>query len=158
MVEGASYGGGIIAHILVNGDPGYNPTVTHGIIAAPYDQSIDMIWGCISTSLGNTSNILGFGQTNTNNIVAACGQNTAAYMCDSLTMNGYSDWFLPSMGELIWLLTNKDLIGSFYNGGFYWSSNEASTTASWALHFGGFLGWGQLDRSSLSFVRAIRKF
>jgi hypothetical protein len=35
---GDAYGGGVLAYILVDGDPGYVPGETHGLIAATADQ------------------------------------------------------------------------------------------------------------------------
>ncbi|MBK8875506.1 MAG: DUF1566 domain-containing protein [Bacteroidetes bacterium] len=33
----------------------------------------------------------------------------AAGMCNSLTLNGYSDWFLPSIGELLTVYEQRNL-------------------------------------------------
>ncbi|MBU4510125.1 Ig-like domain-containing protein [bacterium] len=44
VAVGDSYGGGIVAYILVNGDTGYDPSVQHGLIAATADQSTRIQW------------------------------------------------------------------------------------------------------------------
>jgi hypothetical protein len=58
-------------------------------------------WGCDTTLIGGTSSGIGTGQANTTTIVNGCSQTgIAARICDDLVLNGYIDWFLPSMDEL----------------------------------------------------------
>jgi hypothetical protein len=37
----------------------------------------------------------------------------AAYACDNLQLNGYTDWFLPSIDELKQIMINREIIGGF---------------------------------------------
>jgi hypothetical protein len=131
---GDTYGGGIVAYILVSGDPGYDPAVQHGLIAATSDQSTGIIWAIAayqSTSVTGTLTTLGSGSTNTDKIIAQNGAGTtyAAGLAHAYKGGGFNDWYLPSKDELNKLYFNKVSIGNFA-AGYYWSSSESNANAS----------------------------
>jgi hypothetical protein len=51
------------------------------------------------------------------------GINTAPWYCSELTINGFNDWYLPTLDELLYMYNNLFLkgIGEFKNAS-YWSS------------------------------------
>jgi len=155
---GDSYQGGIIAYFLQSGDPGYDANVRHGIIAAPGDQSAGIQWynGSYNYTMASYSS-LGYGNSNTNTIVASQGAGSyAARLCYDLVLNGYSDWFLPSRDELSKLYQNRTAIGGFSNGS-YWSSTEYND--DWAITYDFNSGiWNTIIKENTYYVRAIRSF
>ena len=155
LAIGDTYQGGIIFYLDGNGG---------GLIAAPTDQATvnDFPeWGCIGTAISGADGlILGTGAQNTIDIENGCATlGTAADICSNLILGGFSDWFLPSIGELETMYLN---IGSGSNiGNFvstkYWSSSEIDDLYAWNWEFSsGYQDYN--SKSSNKYVRAIRAF
>ncbi|MDA9334560.1 MopE-related protein [Flavobacteriaceae bacterium] len=71
---------------------------------------------------------LGDGKANTLLIIEANNNlNNAAKVCNDFVYNGYSDWYLPSIGELELMCQNlySEGIGNFADS-FYWSSTDTN--------------------------------
>lgn len=163
---GDSVYGGIVAYILQSDDVGYDANVQHGLVAALTDQGTAE-WGCYETLISGADGAeIGTGQQNTTDILAGCSEtNIAAYLCDTLTLGGYSDWFLPSKDELNKLYENIGQgnvlglgnVGGFTNN-FYWTSTETDIYDAWSQYFlyGDQRSTGNKDASR--YVRAVRSF
>ena len=169
---GNYYQGGIVFYILQDGDLGYVPGETHGLIAAVEDQSSAIQWYNGSNSnTGATSAAIGMGETNTNSIISVQGTTESDYaagLARSYNGGGYNDWFLPSRLELLQMYNNRALIderaalyggSSFYTGGggWYWSSTEEDDSNAW------FIAWSsgvvnKTSKISTRYVRAVRAF
>ena len=154
LVLGQPYQGGIIGYLNTNGD--------HGLIAAPTDFfNTYPRWGCWQNISIPTNTYYGSGLPNTNNIVAICTTpDIAARICYDLVLDGYNDWFLPSIDELFELYQNKNVIGGFCQGSthWYWSSSESSSTPvnAWMQNFDG--GQSCFNKFYVGAVRAVRYF
>ncbi len=97
-------------------------------------------WGN-SAPAGAAGRAVGTGYQNTTDIVLGCPEEgIAARLCYDLEMNGYSDWFLPSIDELLLMYTNLHSKGSgSFDDHFYWSS----TQDKYGCMGGEFLLWQQ---------------
>jgi hypothetical protein len=80
----------------------------------------------------------------------------AAKLCSDLSLNGRTDWYLPSKDELNKLYLNKVLVGGFTNN-YYWSSTENVFSFAWEQDF---LDGSQAYSYKLvaNYVRAVRAF
>ncbi|HEY6503803.1 MAG TPA: DUF1566 domain-containing protein [Chitinophagaceae bacterium] len=163
---GQQYRGGILAYVLQPADPGYDANTPHGLVAAPEDQSDGIQWyNGVYVVTNATGTAIGTGNANTNTIVAVQGAGSyAAKLCYDLVLNGYSDWYLPSLDELHTLFVNRNAIGGFpFTGGIptgdYWSSSEVIASNDKALQMWFNLGdYAQADKATTYRVRAIRAF
>jgi len=146
---GLTYQGGIIFYI--------DGTGQHGLIAAANDQTVGCQWGCMGTAIGGTGTAIGTGQSNTTAIVNGCSApDIAARICDNLTLNGYSDWYLPSKDELNQMCVQQSIIGGFAMS-YYWSSSESGSNSAWLQGFG--TGVPQsISKGNAAYMRAIRAF
>ena len=154
-----------------------------GLIVAVADIS-PARWGCVGYGNAGTSTDVGTGATNTTAIINYCPINgIAAQLCDaySVTVNGvtYSDWFLPSSGELNLMSQNKATIntsalenggssfqisstwtedGITYEYGMYWSSSQYLTYGAYIVDlFDNGSRW-LTNQSTTRNVRAVRAF
>jgi hypothetical protein len=170
---GDVYQGGKVAYILVNGDPGYDATTQHGLIAATSDQGRLIFWDRLTgsfpsyqgTNRGATGTTIGTGFSNTSNIIASQGiiaTNYAAGVARAYTGGGYTDWYLPSKDELNKLYLNRVAIGGFISNsnGLYWSSSEIQSYPYHSAWLQDFSNGGPLSifKDFDVNIRAIRSF
>ena len=158
LAIGSIYQGGIIFYLDGSGG---------GLIAAPTDQSSGAEWGCSGDPIpGANGTAIGTGAQNTIDIEAGCSTpGTAADICSNLVLSGYTDWFLPSSGELNLMLQNigngnalgLGNVGGFgYNG--YWSSSETGFYSAYKLDFSSPYYLSSTNKYTSHYVRAIRAF
>ncbi|MCE2840287.1 MAG: hypothetical protein LW729_02740 [Bacteroidetes bacterium] len=159
---GSNYAGGIVFYV--------DSTGQHGLVCAPSDQGVAE-WGCYGVNIPGTLTSFGTGQINTNLVISGCSSRPiAASLCSDLTIGNYSDWFLPSLDELVLMQANlhQNGIGNFLNN-WYWSSSQGGVTYpaplvifynAWTVNFTD--GTANLDghftKMAVLNVRAIRSF
>lgn len=135
------YQGGILFYFLQEGDLGYIPGETHGLIASFEDLStsegeFEAPWGCCPDEYpfddcidipGAENEAIGMGLQNTRAILEACQEeNIVARLCDEYSTTYkdvvYNDWYLPSYGEIIKMNRPKDYI--LDHSEYYWTSSQ----------------------------------
>lgn len=119
--------GGFIFYIDESGE--------HGLVCAPSDLQQTSVWGNCSPS-GAAGKLPGTGKSNTEDIIKGCKEtSTAAKLCNDLVLNGYDDWFLPSVNELQLIYRNihEKGLGGFKET-YYWSSTQDKFGA-WVVNF-----------------------
>lgn len=145
----------------------------HGLVCAKTDQSTGVRW--YAGTFGDTrayGDHINAGEMNTDVIIRSSyaiigydGDPFASQICKSLTLNGYSDWYLPSKEELNLMYLNKATIDAtaIANGGTafaitnYWSSTEFSYGNACDLHFSdGSQYFHSTDNTA--YVRSVRSF
>jgi len=156
---GLNHAGGIIFYM----DPSGNG---QGLVAAEMDQSTGAQWGCYGIPIsGADRTAIGTGNQNTIDIETGCTTSgTAADICANLSLNGFTDWFLPSRDELneMYLKIGQAATGANQNIGgfadsFYWSSSEFADNLAWRQRF--IDGVQNVDvKGNFGHVRAIRAF
>ena len=101
----------------------------HGLVAALTNQDSNIPWyngSYVTTNATGTA--IGTGKSNTVAIVAVQGEGYyAAKICDELILDGYDDWFLPSIDELQLIHSETGLTTYAY----YWSSSEFDANNAW---------------------------
>jgi hypothetical protein len=156
---GAIYQGGMIFHIDQTGE--------HGLVAALQDLEGLYEWGCYGTTIsGADGALIGTGYQNTLDIVAGCSATPiAASEALAYESEGYSDWYLPSIDELLEMYNTigqggpDGNIGGFegLTNGWYWSSLGYGNNYAWTVYF--YSGVVQFrDKNETHRVRAIRSF
>jgi hypothetical protein len=171
---GSSYGGGKVAYVYQNGDPGYSSSSIPVLIAANADQVGNLgggtaLWSISGASgiaqkvglIGTSYQALGAGLSNTNAIISAYGTgNYAAKFAKNYTDGTYNDWYLPSIDELGKLYLNRVAIGGFTTQ-YYWSSTEVEETptqiAGYSWSFSGAGNDKHMDTKAWNMkIRAVR--
>lgn len=163
----SSYGGGRVAYILQAGDPGFDSNVQHGIIVSTsYITGAGAPWSLSGSTvvIGTSGTAIGTGQANTDAIILAYGNtgNYAAKACRDYNAGGFTDWYLPSIDELIKVYQNRSLlsVGFNNNGGssYHWTSSESAGAFAQSLFWANGLINYFTTKTDGRFVRPVRSF
>lgn len=164
---GELYGGGVVFWV--------DQTGQHGLIVSMIDLSTGQAWSNITDQLiGTTAQSDWDGNSNTTAITGQSGHtSSAAKLCADYTnadygTGTYSDWYLPSRGELNDLWNNLKAVQKALDSdgnssttaiakNYYWSSSEYNSIYAWYFTFGyGFTNSN--DKYYTYYVRAVRAF
>jgi len=147
---GDAYGGGIVFWLDGNGG---------GMVSAtsplPADPNLGR-WTIFTDVPGASGTAIGTGYQNNLDIRAAGTCQAVNYVFDS-TINGYSDWFLPSQGELQEVHNTVRQLMTYPTDNLYWSSTEVSASQAQALRpwNGGFQGYA---KGAALYCLPVRRF
>jgi hypothetical protein len=160
LTYGDSVYGGLFFYYLQPGDAGYVSGEIHGLVAATEDQGTGTGWGCPGSNIA-TSQSIGSGMSNSQQIVSNCADPVfAAKSCMNLSLNGYTDWYLPSFEELRQMRQNLVLngLGNFFPS-WYWSSHQFTGVTAGSVNFNiNQTDVGNFPKEYTYRVRAIRMF
>lgn len=153
---GDTYKGGMVFYIDASG--------CHGLVCSAIDLSERKYWSIDTIITTAFANCIGCGDGNTRMIVFKGQSPLAAPSCYDLSLNGFSDWYLPSKHELNLMylhIGQGDILGLGNVGGFadylYWSSTEYNATRAVNQDFGTGLQW--TDKKTFNYnIRAVRAF
>lgn len=151
---GTPFGGGLYAGQITEDDG-----ITYAIIVAPKAQggeaSGTLAWKTPQTTTTGTDS-LNNGFNNTAAMVAAgISLHPAAQFCKGLSINGYTDWYLPAKDELNLIYTNRGSLDAFVQD-YYWSSTQNSSISSWGQEFNSGYQYS-FSKSTTSYVRGVRR-
>jgi len=160
---GELYGGGIIFHLSKD-----SLGNDHGLIASLQDLSTSAKWGLSGIDFYGFKNASD-GKDNFKAMLNNGAEpGTAARIVEKYQHDGYKDWYLPALKELLILYQVKDLIDKTLDTDknektkglerkHYWTSTGYSASTSWFFSFynGGATNYG---KNYVFNVRAIRAF
>lgn len=126
--------------------------------AADSITATNSIWGCPGAGVPGTLTGTGTGLQNTDAIVAACTDTTAAAkICQDLTLKGRTDWYLPSVDELK-ALYQLHAAGIIERNIVLFSSSEASANNCFVVDIGTGLQQELAKSSRAARVWPVRRF
>lgn len=92
-------------------------------------------WSETNNYIAGTSEKMGEGPNNTNFIISKISGGTAAKFCKQYSVNGYSDWFLPSKAEAEAIFTSIRKGGMYLNSGLVsWTSSEINSNEAYLIY------------------------
>jgi len=140
---GDTLGGGVVIKLLGNN--------TY-LIVATEDQSTSIDWGTVPLSISGS---LSDGESATNSILATeTKRPIAASVCRDYNGGGYTNWYLPSSGELAIAYPFRAQVGMGPNH--YWSTTIGSDYLSYYRDFANNIEDTEY-RTHLKYARAMRK-
>lgn len=120
--------------------------------------------GSESIVVTGLSTDIGAGKENSDIMISALAAegltNNAAAKCAAFTAGGYSDWFLPSKGEMQAMVSYSSQLGlKTASTNYYWTSNNSSSAATLATSLRPYDGATQSYSKYLTrYVRPVRRF
>ena len=129
--------------------------------AAPEDQSAGMNWSNVGdATIGQINTGLAWGNDNSVRIVnQQAHTGSAAQLSLDYELNGYNDWFLPTIEALIEMnntLHNNTIGGPW--GANYWGTDETGATTALARNMPNNLNQSLIKDGNNLRVRAVRAF
>lgn len=126
---GQQFQGGQVAYIYPPGSTYYEPGYFSGLVVAN-NRIARAPWGCMWTWIF-TSQGAGSGMLNTIEILNSCQQQgIAAQLAREYDGGDFDDWYLPSLGDLQLINSNKTLLSGI-EPDYYSSSSQLNEFMNW---------------------------
>lgn len=142
--------GGVLAGIMPpeDGKPGYYLIVPTN----PAAEAEALEWGPYETKIEGLDPR--DGKTNTELLARADSDHPAAEFCAGLSLNGHSDYYLPSRREASLMAAT---VPHLFKEGWHWTSTQPSADSAFVQDFsGGHQGY--YSKNLTLRVRAVRRF
>ena len=127
-IVGNTAEGGVIVDV--------NPEEKKGLVLYPQIIASEIVFGC-NGSWVTTDRFSYTGSENTSTLLNTCDSlAVAAYVCDTLNANGFSDWFLPAADDLEFVMNvikNEGLMLGEVGSKFWSSSVEYNQVYFWTI-------------------------
>ena len=157
---GDEFEGGKIFYLEPSGDHGLIGSKTDLTYSGEFGDEVRFSWGA--------ENILGTANNNGKNNTKLMAEKAPSYgyagfhfKNGGYKLNGFSDWYIPSIEELEVLKKNKRYVGGFSNAAdwnaMYWSSSESNEKEAFILNFNALMG-NYNTKSRVFKIRPIRGF
>jgi hypothetical protein len=162
---GEAFQGGILAYVYQPFENEYVNGQMHGFVVAENALADTAKWGCEGTSLPGmvTGGFAGTTAAQNQAIIDGCAEaGIAAKLCNDLTLNGYSDWLLPSKDVINNGIRKNEVLEKLSGivDGYYWTctphyNNPAQS--AWATHINNGSNI-QADKSNEYHIIPVREF
>ena len=128
--------------------------------AAPEDAAADgSNWASFTSGVaGARGTAVGAGITNTAAIMAGGDTRGAAHRADNYARAGVTDWFLPSIDELLALAAVPAIAATLVSNASYWSSTEVSGNTGSAEIISSSRARGTANKLGGHRTRPVRRF
>lgn len=119
-------------------------------------------WGCpiyetFADPIGTLTSAWG-AEENSNKIALNCASsNIAAKICLNLELDNFSDWLLPTGGDLTKMYESNQAGLTDIFKGTYWSSSEYDAAQGYGINLDGGI-WGHYSKSAYLNIMAVRYF
>jgi hypothetical protein len=118
-----------------------DPFAQWGADDANLAEIVDVELNLMNPEPKNIRESVGNGRRNTELILTYLNENTeeegtAAHLCNNYKGGGLSDWFLPSVGELVLLYHMMDDVGGLAYDDYTSSSESMFNNLKWIVDFG----------------------
>ena len=156
--------GNVISDVKVGDKPAMYKILTPGAKDKYYVGNTtlytDLNWGMYDTSVGATGTDIGTGKSNTGTVMATSAPTTSGTIWNQLaqtrsnSLEGYTDWFIPSKDEMEAIRTSGIISFSRKR---IWSSSEYSSGNAWIWSgsFWSYVNGNKTGSGSVFFVRAF---
>lgn len=133
----------------------------NGLYVTASNQSTGITWNPVTGNNDIDPDSLTSGLINRNNLTVPITTLPAINLCETLSLHGHDDWYLPAQDELNVLYINRSAINASasqnFTTGNYWSSSESTNNVALRQQFNTGVQLGSQKDNSSHNVRCVRR-